>query len=72
MKTIDMVLATRNRYDKLLRMIKSVPPLRNLNIHVVFDGDRSGFESFSLDDPFMSLDVLARERDDARIFGGRD
>ena len=47
MKTIDMVLSTRNRYDKLLRMLKTVPPLRNLNIHVVFDGDPRGFEAFS-------------------------
>ena len=48
MKTIDMVLATRNRLDKLLRMIKSVPSLHYLNIHVVFDGDSHGFERFSL------------------------
>ncbi|GAH05953.1 unnamed protein product, partial [marine sediment metagenome] len=47
MKTIDMVLATRYRFDKLLRMLKSVPPLRNLNIHVVFDGDHDGFVRFS-------------------------
>ena len=47
MKTIDMVLASRFRFEKLLRMIKTVPPLHFLNIHVVFDGDRAGFEAFS-------------------------
>lgn len=47
MKTIDIVLSTRFRFGKLLRMIKSVPPLHYLNIHVVFDGDRENFEAFS-------------------------
>ena len=47
MKKIDMVLSTRNRWDKLIRMIESLPDMRNLNLHVVFDGDMRGFERFS-------------------------
>jgi len=43
MKQVTIVIPTRNRYEKLLRTIESIPYLENTNIEIFFDGDVEGY-----------------------------
>jgi len=50
MKEIDIVIATRNRFEKLDKTIDSIlnqrtpGHLADINIHIIFDGDKEGYE----------------------------
>jgi len=43
MKHIDIVIATRNRYEKLMRTIRSIPEKDFITTWITFDGDLDGF-----------------------------
>jgi glycosyltransferase involved in cell wall biosynthesis len=43
MKNITLLIPTRDRVEKLLKTLGSVPTMPNLNIVVVFDGDEAGY-----------------------------
>jgi hypothetical protein len=42
---IEVIISTRNRWNKLLRTLKSIDPAFTVNI--IFDGDESGFNKMS-------------------------
>ena len=44
MKHITIVIPTRNRVEKLQKTLESVPTMLNLDIVVIFDGDKPGFD----------------------------
>lgn len=43
MKQVDIIIPTRNRLEKLLRMLKSIPEREDLFVHIAFDGDVANF-----------------------------
>ena len=43
MKYIDIVIATRNRYKKLMRVIRSIPEKEFISTWIIFDGDVKNF-----------------------------
>lgn len=44
---LNIVVPTRNRFLKLVEMIKSIPQYSWMELHLGFDGDRTSFERFS-------------------------
>jgi hypothetical protein len=46
MTHIDLVVATRKRYSKLMRMLGTVPGDFIIKNHIVFDGDLTGYGKF--------------------------
>ena len=44
---LNIVVPTRNRFTKLVRMLKSIPQYEWMELHLGFDGDRTSFEWFS-------------------------
>jgi len=47
MKNITVIVPTRNRYSKLMTMIRSIPNIGNIDIHVVCDNDRETYEKLN-------------------------
>ena len=46
-KKLHIVVPTRNRFTKLVEMMKSIPQYSWMELHLGFDGDRTSFERFS-------------------------
>lgn len=44
---LNIVVPTRNRFDKLVEMLKTIPQYEWMELHLGFDGDRTSFEWFS-------------------------
>ncbi len=44
---LDIVVPTRNRFEKLVRMLQSIPQYDWMELSLGFDGDRTSFEKFS-------------------------
>lgn len=44
---LHIVIPTRNRFDKLVEMLKTIPQYEWMDLHLGFDGDRTSFEWFS-------------------------
>ena len=45
MKHIDIIVATRNRWKKLLKMLESIPPLDHVNVMVACDNDPDTYDA---------------------------
>ena len=44
---LHIVIPTRNRFDKLVQVLMSIPQYEWMELHIGFDGDRVSFERFS-------------------------
>lgn len=46
MNKIDLIVATRKRYSKLMRMLRTIPGDFIIKNHIIFDGDLTGYGKF--------------------------
>ena len=44
MKNIDIVIPTRNRYEKLIRTIESIPSSEHIGVNIICDGDEETYK----------------------------
>jgi len=56
MKKIDLIVATRNRREKLLKMLGSLPASDYLDVRIICDGDQETYD-FLKDNPCYSVEL---------------